>query len=160
MRVTTPAHHPSAQILANLLTGDCSPGAALLVAKHIALCPQCASRVQAMGSVRAAAAEVDFEAPQMLRPGVEIAHARGVGGLGELVLRVCADPGEPLPIAEPFAAAEILVLEGAFTVGRHNYRAGDFLSLEEHPAKELVSDLRRGCLCLITYADEFGVMAD
>jgi hypothetical protein len=106
------------------------------------------------------AAEVDFEPPQMLRPGVEISQAHGVGGLGELVFKVRADPGEPLPIAEPFAAAEILVLEGGFMMGRQSYRAGDFLSLEEHPVKELVSDLRRGCLCLITYADEFGLMAD
>ena len=151
-----PVHHPSAQALANLLIGDCSPGAALLLARHIEACPQCAIRVQAMGAVGSPPAEYQLEPPQLLRPGVEITQLKGVSGVGEAVFQLRAEPDEPLSLEEPFPVAEILVIEGALTVDGETYGPGDFLSVEDHPVGQLASGGERGCLCLITCLDADG----
>jgi anti-sigma factor ChrR (cupin superfamily) len=149
-----PIHHPSAQALANLLIGDCSPGAALLLASHIEACPQCANRVQAMGAVGGPAQDVQSDPPRLLRPGVEIIHLRSVSGLGEAVFKLRAGPGEPLALDEPLPVAELLVLEGGLRVDDESYVPGDFLAIEERPAVRLVSASDRGCVCLITCLDE------
>lgn len=159
MPLTPPAHHPSAQALANFLIGDCSPGAALLVARHVEMCAQCAARIQAMGAVGGAAGEVGYEPGQMLRPGVEISRVHGATGIGEAVLLVRAAPGEPLPFDEPLLAAEILVLEGGFSADGQTYGVGDFLSLEDRPVREALSHPQTGCAYLAACHDEDGLLA-
>jgi anti-sigma factor ChrR (cupin superfamily) len=155
----TPTHHPSAQALANLLIGDCSPGVALLARRHLEVCPQCAARLQAMGSLTGSAGgESLFDPVQVLRPGLEIARARGASGFGEAVLQIRAAPGTALPLDEPLAALEILVLDGGVTAEGETYRAGDFVSLEERPLKDAVSDRDRGCVCLLACQDESGLL--
>lgn len=154
MPLTPPTHHPSAQMLANFLIGDCSPGAALLVARHIEACAQCAARIQAMGAVGGAAGEVFYETPRLLRPGVEMARVIGASGIGEAVLSVSAAPAELLPLDEPLAAAEILVLSGGFTADGETYTPGDFLSLEERPVRQAISNPDLGCAYLVTCQDE------
>jgi anti-sigma factor ChrR (cupin superfamily) len=148
-----PNHHPNAQALANLLIGDCSPGASLLLAQHVQLCAQCAIRVQALGAPAGAALAVEFEPPRMLRPGLQMARVQGVSGLGEAVFRLRADPGEALNIEGPFHVAEILVLEGGLFLGEVRYLAGDFLSVGHGPADQLTSDAERGCVCLVACTD-------
>jgi anti-sigma factor ChrR (cupin superfamily) len=155
----TPARHPSAQALANLLIGDCSPGAALLARRHLAVCPQCAARLQAMGSMTPAVnGEILFDPVELPRPGLEVARVRGASGVGEAVLQIRAAPGTPLPLDEPLAALEILVLDGGFTAEGESCRAGDFLSLEERPLKGAVADDARGCVCLVACQDETGIL--
>jgi anti-sigma factor ChrR (cupin superfamily) len=155
-----PTHHPSAQALANLLIGDCSPGAALLLARHIEACPQCAIRVQAMGAVGAAARDIQVDPPRSLRPGVEITHLKGVSGLGEAVFQLRVAPGEMLKLDEPLPLAELLVLEGVLCVDNESYGPGDFLSLDERPGGRLKSGDERGCVCLITCLDEDGAAGE
>lgn len=146
--------------MANLLIGDCSPGAALLLARHVDACPKCAIRMQAMGAVGGMARDLQCDAPEVLQPSLEIARVRGVSGLGEAVYRLRAQSGERLNLREPLQAAEILLLEGALVIDGKRYVAGDYLSLEDHPAGELVSDAKRGCVCLITCAETDDLPAD
>ncbi len=143
-----PLHHPSGQALANFLVGDCSPGASLLIARHVKLCARCSSRVHAMGSVGVEAAPISFSAEEPLAPGLEIALVEGVSSLGEAVYRVRAAAGAPLPQDDPAPAVEILVLEGVIEADGEGYRAGDYLSLEESPKKRLVSGAAAGCVYL------------
>ena len=143
-----PTRHPSGQALANFLVGDCSPGASLLIARHVKLCAHCSSRVHAMGSVCVEASPISFSAEESLAPGLEIAVVEGVSGLGEAVYRVRAAPGAPLPKDDPAPAVEILVLEGVIEADGEVYRAGDYLSLEATPKMSLLSGAGVGCVYL------------
>lgn len=148
-----PFHHPSGQALANFLVGDCSPGASLLIARHVKLCVNCSSRVHAMGSVGVDAVPIAFGEAQGLAPGLEIAPVTGVSGLGEAVYRVRAAPGTSLPQKAPCPAIEVLVIEGGFEADGVSYRAGDYLSLEETPKTRLISAATTGCVYLkVTHA--------
>ena len=148
-------HHPSAQALANYLIGDCSPGAALLLTRHVEYCPRCASRVQALGAVGGAPAELSSGDTRVLRPGLEVTTIHGASGLGEAVYSLKAEPGLMLPLNLPQKLAELLVTEGAVVVDGKTYRKGDFLALEESPKTELVSGAS-GCTCLVTAHDADG----
>lgn len=145
-----PTHHPSAQALANFLIGDCSPGAGLLITRHVALCARCASRVQAMGSVGMDAAELSCAEPEPLGPGVEITLVQGASGLGEAVYCLRAVPGAALPADTPMPAVELLVTEGAVVADGAAFFAGDFLSLEDTPKVRLQADPIVGCVYLMT----------
>jgi anti-sigma factor ChrR (cupin superfamily) len=145
-----PTHHPSGQALANLLIGDCSPGAALLITRHVALCARCASRVQAMGSVGVETIDVSCGEAEALGPGLEITLVQGASGIGEEVFRVRAAPGQALPRDAPSPAVELLVLEGGLEADGVAYLAGDFLSLEETPKAVLTSSPTQGCVYFMT----------
>jgi anti-sigma factor ChrR (cupin superfamily) len=153
-----PTHHPSAQALANLLIADCSPGAALLVTQHLALCARCASRVQAMGSVGVSTGEIIYDEPETLEPGLEVTLVLGASGLGEAVFYVRAAPGRTLPLDEPLPAVELLVLEGGLEADGVQYLVGDFLSVEETPKQCLVSHPASGCVYLMTAQDPGGLL--
>jgi anti-sigma factor ChrR (cupin superfamily) len=155
----TPTRHPSVQALANLLSGECPPGAALLARLHLEACPQCAARLAAMGAKAAAVGELCCDPPEPLRPGVEVARVRGASGFGEAVLQIRAAPGTSLPLDGPLAALEILVLEGGFTAQGETCLAGDFVSVENAPLADAVSDPDRGCVCLVACRDEHGLLA-
>jgi anti-sigma factor ChrR (cupin superfamily) len=148
-----PTHHPSAQALANFLIGDCSPGEALLITRHLESCVQCASRLQAMGSVSGQTPELVYGEATSLRDGVELQRIQGVSGLGEAVFHVRVAPGQAAPLATPLPAAEVLLLEGGFTIDGKSYVAGDFLSFDGPPPTLVTSDPRRGCVLLLTATD-------
>jgi len=150
-----PTHHPSAQALANFLIGDCSPGAALLLTRHVEYCPRCASRVQALGAAGVAPSELSNGETQVLQPGLEFTAVNGASGLGEAVYLVKAAPGVTLPLDLPQPVAELLVIEGALLADGKPYRKGDFLALDETPKKELVSG-PSGCTCLVAAHDPDG----
>ena len=143
-----PTHHPSGQALANFLVGDCSPGASLLIARHVKLCVSCSSRVHAMGSVGVEPTPVACGEKEVLAPGLEIAPVTGVSGLGEAVYYVRAAPDVGLLQKGPPAAVEILVLKGGLEADGVSYRAGDYLSLEETPKTRLISAPTTGCVYL------------
>ena len=113
-----------------------------------------------MGAVGAAAGALHCEPAKQLGPGIEVAPVHGAAGLGEAVLQVRAAPGELLPLVGPIAAAEVLVLEGGFVAAGETYAAGDFLSLEERPTAQAVSDSVAGCACLVTCQDDHGMLSD
>lgn len=147
-----PTHHPSAQALANFLIGDCSPGAALLLSRHVEACPRCASRVQALGAAEVAPTELSNGETQVLQPGLELTAVIGASGLGEAVYLIKAAPGLALPADRPQQLAELLVIEGSLLADGKAYRKGDFLALDDTPKKELVSG-PSGCTCLVTAHD-------
>lgn len=153
-----PTHHPSAQALANFLIGDCSPGAALLVTKHVTLCARCASRVQAMGSVGVSTGEICYGEPETLEPGLEATLVEGASGLGEAIFCMRAAPDQALPLDEPLPAVELLVLEGSLVADGVQYFAGDFLSVEETPKRRLTSHPITGCVYLMTAQDPGGLL--
>lgn len=150
-----PTHHPSAQALANFLIGDCSPGAALLLTRHVEHCPRCASRVQALGAAGVAPTELSNGETQAPQPGLEITAISGASGLGEAVYSIKAAPELALPLDLPQRLAELLVVEGAVVADGKTYRKGDFLSLDDTPKAELVSG-PSGCACLVTAHDPDG----
>lgn len=145
-----PTHHPSGQALANFLIGDCSPGAGLLITRHVSLCARCASRVQAMGSVEMDAGALSCGETETLGPGLEITLVQGASGLGEAVFCVRAAAGLKLPLDEPLPTVELLVIEGAVMADGVGYFPGDFLSLEETPKGQLQASLTVGCAYLMT----------
>lgn len=145
-----PTHHPSGQALANFLVGDCSPGAGLLISRHVSLCARCASRVQAMGSVGVDTGVISCGEAEALRPGVEITLVQGASGLGEAVFHVRVAPGQPLPLNDPLPTVELLVMEGAVMADGATYFTGDFLSLEETPKIQLLASSTAGCAYLMT----------
>lgn len=150
-----PTHHPSAQALANFLIGDCSPGAALLLTRHVELCPRCASRVQALGAAGVAPSDLGNGETQALAPGLELTAINGASGLGEAVYQIKAAPETALPLELPQPIAELLVVEGALVADERTYRKGDFLALDEAPKKRLLSG-PSGCTCLVTAHDPDG----
>jgi hypothetical protein len=145
-----PTHHPSGQALANFLIGDCSPGAGLLISRHVSLCVRCASRVQAMGSVGVDTGVITCGEPETPTPGLEITLVQGASGLGEAVFHVRAAPGQTLPLDEPLPGVELLVMEGAAMADGVTYFPGDFLSLEEMPKIQLLASPITGCVYLMT----------
>ena len=155
-----PKHHPSAQALADFLTGDCSPGTALLVARHIGLCPKCRSRVQQMGAAAAAASQPPQAAWRALAPGVELARLEGVSGLGEAVYAIRAESGAQVPVDAPLRMSEILILFGGFEQQGKAYGAGDFVALDDHPAAPLTAAPHGGFSGLLTAIQPEGDHAD
>ena len=145
-----PSHHPSGQALANFLIGDCSPGAGLLITRHVSLCVRCASRVQAMGSVGMDGRAFSCGEAETLAPGLEFTLVQGASGIGEAVFRVRAAAGLVLPLNEPSPAVELLVIEGSVAADGGAYFMGDFLSLEETPKVQLQAGPITGCVYLMT----------
>ena len=149
------AHHPSIERLAAYALGDCSPGTALLIVQHIALCAKCAGAVQSMGASPPAA----WVAPaadnwRMLVPGVEVSAVREVSGLGELVLQVRADPGAPLPAMVVSRMDEMVVLAGGFLHRNQAVGVGDFWAPGQDERGEAIANSEAGFYGLFTAADE------
>jgi anti-sigma factor ChrR (cupin superfamily) len=77
-----------------------------------------------------------------------------VSGIGEAVYLVRIAAGVEMPLDRTEWVAEILILEGGFCAAGRRYRANDFISLEAQTIGTAAADPVRGCLCLITAADE------
>ncbi|RAK58131.1 zf-HC2 domain-containing protein [Phenylobacterium deserti] len=149
------SHHPSTESLAAYALGDCSPGTALLIVQHIALCPKCAGAVQSMG----ASAPAAWVAPagddwRTLCPGVEISPVRDVSGLGELVVQIRADPGARLPGSMARRMDELVILAGGFTHQGHAASVGDLWAPGLDQQRELVANKEAGFYGLFTTSDE------
>src|SRR5438067_5319131 len=108
-----PKHHPGAQVLADFLMGDCSPGTALLVSRHVELCPQCRGDLQQMGAAEVAANRPDRGEWSAVFEGVDVAPLKGVSGLGEAVYEIRAKVSARFPLDGPIRVAEMLVVAGA-----------------------------------------------
>jgi hypothetical protein len=124
----SPKHHPGAQALADVLIGDCSPGTALLVARHTEVCAECRGRVRQMDPRgKVGCADPVRGAWRQLAAGVEVAPLGGVAGLGEAVYDIRAQAAADVQVEAPFEFLELLVLEGSFERDGKLYAAGDFL---------------------------------
>jgi anti-sigma factor ChrR (cupin superfamily) len=152
-----PNHHPGTLALANLQKGDCTPGSAVVLSAHVSACPQCAWRVEAMGSPVNAVAEPMHSDWTPYAAGIEVAFMPEASGLGEAVFHLRAEPSRLLPLRIPLELAEVLVLQGGLEIDGETYLAGDFRSLEEHPAARISAGGETGCICLVTAFDRSAV---
>ena len=148
----SPSHHPSTKLLADYVVGDCSPGAALLIASHVQICPSCRDRVAGLVCT-VEANEANIGRWSVLRPGLAIARLARAGGLGEAVYRLRLAPGQSMSFVEELGIGELLVLDGGFAAAGGIYAGGDFLALDEGPIGDATIDPKSGCTCLITTDD-------
>lgn len=149
-----PDHHPSAQDLADYITGAGAPGLGFLLACHLKRCSLCAANVQGL----AAPSPVIDTSPRgpwrRLASGGEVMRVRRVSGLGEAVYYLRGAPDELLGFPRELEVAELLVVEGALSAGEAAYAAGDFVSLERAaPFDAARAGPGEGCLLLITTDD-------
>ena len=154
-----PHHHPSSHSLTDFLRGAVSPGTTFLIARHLEVCPRCASQVQAAGPVPLSVGGIP-EQRITLPSGAVLTLMLGASGLGEVVYRLEVKPGQLVPLNEPFLAEELLVLQGGAHGDGASYLPGDFLTLTETPQMRLVSDPVSGCVCIIAASDPSGLAAE
>lgn len=157
--------HPTIELLREYKDGLCSAGAALAVATHFALCPQCArkQRPGAWGGRNlpgVLATDLGHE-PQAytnalgavlgawrgVEGGARIAALKGLGGIGEAVYLVEAAAGALM--AFPAAALFVVVLQGLLTDGPLSFERGAFIDLAIQPLSTPESVGSRGCICLV-----------
>jgi anti-sigma factor ChrR (cupin superfamily) len=172
------SQHLSAELLSSYLLGVTAPGVALAVEAHIGLCEQCRCEAgleqqpsptqDALGGKARAHASILNDLPaarlgsaalgrvatgpwRRVARGVKHSRLRGVGGLGESVHLLSADPGAPLRL--PAAAQLLVVLRGAVGAGDALHPRGDFIDTAGVRLKEANSG-GVGCLCLIVGDDD------
>jgi hypothetical protein len=126
--VTEPVLHPDAETLAQVLIGDCSPGTAHLVERHVALCARCRATYLRLGGPSPQVSEPRGHREAPLAGAVVATAVSGMAGLGEAVFEIMAGAGAVVHLTEAFALGELLVLSGAITCGAARFRKGDFLS--------------------------------
>lgn len=164
------AFHPSAALRSEYQRGTASPGAALAIMAHAALCTECA---RALGEARlvrpdmAALAGDTRNASCARLPGalgaVQLgAWRRGVGGVSNAPVERVSGLGEASYLLRvrpkchidlPPAAELLLVVKGELTAARNVYRTGDFLQgLSSNIGGEATAT-DEGCLCLIVGDD-------
>lgn len=149
------AHHPTSERLAGYALGDCSPGTALLVARHVAQCAKCAETILRWGSSPPSAwVPPAAKAWRTVSPGFEMSPVREVSGLGELVFMVRAAAGARMPGAVAGRIDEFVVLSGGILQGGQVAGAGDFWLPASHPQGELVACKKAGLEGLFTTSDE------
>jgi hypothetical protein len=145
-----PTHHPNAQALADFLIGDCSPGTAFLIARHVDVCTACGGRVQQMGRAAAGRTELRRGATRTPTQGLFVTVLEGASGLAETVLELRAQAGARISAALALHMAEVLVVEGAFVLDGATYRPGDFIPLPAQPDSDFVLDVPTGLVALAT----------
>lgn len=168
-------HHPSAQLVADYLIANTSPGVALAVAAHIERCPKCGLRAAVAGggsgqtefaSLRVselgaeiaprsrpgALGQVQLQPWAALGEGIEGALALNASGLGEVVYVLRAAAKSDIGPANLKSAFVLLVTEGALTIDGRRLRAGDLVEIAASPAVAL-ADPSKG-VSLLVVADE------
>ncbi len=159
-------NHPSVALRLEYRGGSCSAGAALAVATHVALCPQCARTqrggawggrdlpgVLAADHGRERRAYTDAlgamvaEDWRVAESGSRTAALRGAGSIGEAVLLIEAAPGAPMTV--PGGAMFIVVLQGRMTDGAASYTRGAFIDLAVLHLLEPMGGEPHGCICLL-----------
>lgn len=168
-------HHPSAQLIADVLIANASPGVTLAVAAHIDVCAMCGMAAAAaggdmgrpgLGSVTTFQPEAEVgmgSRPEPLaglqvgpwvtiRQGVEGALAPHASGLGECVYLLRAAPNAELGAASLGSAFVFLVTAGGVDIDGRRLSAGDFVEISAPPAS-VSADSMAGASLLIV-ADE------
>lgn len=157
------ASHPAANLQLDYRDGLCSAGAALAVATHLALCPDCAEAPlvpwggrnlpgvlaanyegggQAYAKALGKAVLEDWHAGGR---GVRLATLKGVAGIGEAAYLVDVSTGAATHI---HGALFLVVLQGVLADGPISFERGAFVDLTEMPLLEPEGAGPRGCICL------------
>jgi hypothetical protein len=159
--------HPTAELRLEYRDGLCSAGAALAVATHFALCPQCAETQQHLGAwggrnlpgVFAAnhglggQAYADALGKQVLEAwrdvgdDTRIATVKGLGGLGEAVYLIETAAGAAMIF--PAGVRFVVVLQGLLTDGPVTFERGAFIDLTALPLWAPASAGSHACICLV-----------
>lgn len=164
---TSVKHHPSSQLLADCAMADVSPGVALAVSAHVALCPRCRMTAPAGGEDGGSGAEplevfveAGGEALPALRlepwtpqtSGVATALAPHANGLGECVYLLRATPGADIAPATLRTAFLLLVLAGAVLLEGRRLGAGDLVELDAETSSASADPVNGATLLVV--ADE------
>lgn len=174
--------HPSPALRQDYARGQVSPGVALALEAHLALCPVCALATDSLGRARRRApaaaqprgeahpepshpaAEDELSASlearrsgrwRRLSPRLKLAPLGGVSGLGEAVRLLNAAPGASLA---PLASADVEVvvaLEGAARSGQIQYGPGDLLENPAEALRRAEADPVQGFRALVVSVDSW-----
>jgi hypothetical protein len=155
--------HPSIELRREHKVGLCSPGSALLVASHLALCSQCLATQFSPawpmpnnlvadhdrgGEINADALRGSSGAGwRGVDSGARITAIKGVSGVGEAVYSIEAASGAPMTL--PDASMFLLVLQGVLTDGCVFFARGDFVDLTDADLLNAAGAGAHGCLCLM-----------
>ena len=168
-------HHPSAQLVADYLIANISPGVAPVVAAHIERCPKCGLRATVAAGdagqpefMSVNMSELGAEVAPRSRPGalggiqlqpwttlgqgVEGALALNTSGLGEVVYVLRVAPKGEISATTLKSAFALLVMEGALTIDGRRLRAGDMVEVTASPTS-VSADSSKG-VSLLVVADE------
>jgi hypothetical protein len=157
------SRHPAIELQIEYENGVCSPGAALAVATHFALCEQCAGTQAAKPWPLPEALAIDYgnggaaykealgakvlEAWRGDEGATRTAFIRGVSGICEAVYLVEAASAETLVF--PGAARFLVVLQGGVTDGASAFARGDFVDLTTAHSTALNATGPYGSVCLL-----------
>jgi anti-sigma factor ChrR (cupin superfamily) len=158
--------HPDLELRTQYKEGLCSAGAALAVATHMALCPQCAKTSAGswggrnLPDILAADHGDNGEAySDVLGPlalddwreldgGVRFAALKGVASLGEAVFLMEIAAGASVSFPEKVLFA--VVLQGGLAAGAVCFARGDFADFAAVSLTPQATDGSPNCICLIT----------
>lgn len=167
-----PEHHPSAASRLGYAKAELAAGAALLVAWHLARCPDCVQALEAESGGRFRADEVtpapasddgdavgtflaragpglSHEPWRWAGPGALSASVRGAAGLGEHVYLLKARAGQKLARHGHPGAERVMVLQGAFHDGAQTYRVDDVSERQARDVHALRVADDGECVCLV-----------
>ncbi|WP_454717243.1 hypothetical protein [Caulobacter segnis] len=154
--------HPTASLQLDYRNGLCSAGAALAVATHLALCPECAEAPSTAWGGRNLPGVLATEhgggeayasalGPAILEHwhgdggGVRLAGLKGAAGIGEAVYLVDAAAGASADLP---GVLFLVVLRGLLADGSIRFARGAFIDLTAAPLLEPEGAGPRGCICL------------
>ncbi len=167
------SEHLSATLASSYFDGSSSPGSALAIEAHLALCEQCRAeprlrvhaapagrpgtglldRILALGAAGAASGGPDFPTSmadgrwRRLVRGVKTLPLRGTSGLGEAVRLVAVDRGASL--AFPATGQLAVVLRGVARTSEGDFQRGDIIERPRVRLSRAVADDASGCIYLV-----------
>lgn len=161
-------HHPSAQVRADYVSGQLSPGSSLAFTAHLQLCSICTIAVEALGGpatelhdgLRAGAASgvSVLQLPRGRSRAVgrkqRAAWLKGVSGVGECVWLLEAQAGARLALASEDGIWGGVVLSGDMRDGEVVLQAGDFFEAGAHPAPQ--PTVQRDAVVLLVTDEAWG----
>lgn len=162
---TSIKHHPSSQLLADCAVADVSPGMAMAVSAHLALCPRCRLAAAAGSGGDGLPLEpleifaepggeplpaLRLEPWTLQAREVETALAPYANGLGECVYLLRAAPKAEIAPASLGGAFLLLVLAGAVRLDGRRLVAGDLVELDAAPASAATEPMNGATLLVVS----------
>jgi hypothetical protein len=157
--------HPAIELQLEYRDGLCSSGAALAVATHLALCPQCqkmrplgpwggrnlpsilaSDHGQEGGAYASALGSTVLEDWREANGGVRFAALKRTSSIGEAVHLIEAEAGAPMTL--PRAPLFVVVLQGMLTNGFAFFERGAFIDLTAPRLPALMIAGSCGSICL------------
>jgi len=149
-RLANASRHPESEALANFAVGDCSPGSASLLSRHVARCIACHRKLVQMGFPPADVAPARHGPWFALAAGLDAREVVGAAGIGEALYVVRARAGARISLRAALPVEEILVLDGSFAFETETFVQNDFEVVTDTADFTVVGDLQVGFTALVT----------